>query len=194
MPRKGKMYELEAPAPAPVWDRAAEPDDEDDEDDSPDRPIRSEHRAEMLALKALANRIAGLPAGIRRTLPLDEETQAQIELLIAADQRPDRRRVLMRAKLLLAGADLPALEAALAGHTPAALLERRLQGWATRILDGDEQVIQSFVESYPRADRQAIRACVRQVRALGAEGADGPAAKAARDRLMRQLRDAARES
>ncbi len=155
------------------------------EADRPGRPERSEHRAAMLDLKDLANRLAALSRGERRTLPLAEDTLDQLDLLDAADGRVDRRRVLMRAKLLLGREDLVKLDAALAGDTTAAARERELVAWRARIIAGDDAVIQAFIEGYPHADRQAIRTNAREARSAGA------GAKAAGDRLLRSLRDAA---
>ena len=149
------------------------------------RPIRSDHRGAMMDLKALANRLAKLPSGLRRTLPLDEETQRQLDMLAAADQRPDRRRVLMRAKLLLGAVDPVQLEAAIAGDTPVAILDRALIDWRTRIVAGDDAVLQSFVEAYPATDRQAVRTSARETRG------QGPGAAAASRRLLQLLRNAA---
>jgi ribosome-associated protein len=148
------------------------------------RPERREHREAMRDLKDLANRLAGLTPGHRRTLPLSAETLDELDLLDAADGRVDRRRVLMRAKRMLGGEDLVRLEAALAGDTPAITRERELVGWRTRILAGGDPVIQRFVEAWPAADRPAIRAAAREAKG------EGVAARAAQVRLLRCLREA----
>ncbi len=155
----------------------------DDADDA-GRPMRSEHRGQMLELKALANRLAALPQGQRRTLPLDEELQATLDLLAAADGRSDRRRLVMRAKLLLGSVDQGQLEAALSGHTPAATRDRACVSWRARLVAGNDEILQQFVEAHPNADRQAIRTSAREARG------QGPAAARAHTRLLQLLRDA----
>lgn len=165
-----------------LWER--EPAEGPEEEETEARPERSEHRAAMRDLKDLANRLAGLSRGQRRTLPLGAETLDQLDLLEAADGRVDRRRVLMRAKLLLGREDLGRLDAALAGDTPAAAREREIVAWRARMLAGDDRVVQAFVEAWPAADRQAIRAHTREARGTG------PGAAAAQARLLRTLRDA----
>lgn len=170
---------MRAPVP-PVLD-PEEPDAE-----PAGRLDRSVHRGQMLDLKALANRIAKLPLATRRTLPLDEDVQAQLDLLAAADPRSDRRRTLMRTKLLLGGVDLVKLEAALAGDTASAAWDRESDRWRTRIVEGDDLVLQAFMEAWPRADRQAIRTCAREARG------EGPAAKRAFSRLLGMVRASAR--
>jgi len=174
MPRRHQTYDVD-PAGLPV-----EAEAEGDE-----RPFRNEHRARMMALKDLANRLAKLPPGARREIPMEDDLREEIDALAAAGQRPDRRRVLMRAQKVLAQTDVDRLEAALAGDTPSAALERRVTGWRDRVLLGGDEAIQSFIEAFPEADRQALRASAREARAP-----DAP--REAQARLMRHLRDAIR--
>ncbi len=149
------------------------------------RPDRNVHRAAMTDLKDLANRLAKLPPSVRRTLPLDAELLAELERLATAAQMPHRRRLLMRVKLLLGAEDLEKLGAVLEGDTDAAALHRVLQRWRVRILEGDDTVIQAFMEAYPAADRQGIRTAVRDARRTG------PVAARAATRLLHLLRAAA---
>lgn len=88
----------------------------------------------------------------------------------------------------LGRADVPRIEAALAGETDAVARERELVAWRARILAGDDREVQAFVEVYPRADRQAIRARAREGRR------EGPRATAAQVRLLRLLREGAAAS
>lgn len=157
------------------------------EPDDPDagRPVRSEHRAKMLDLKALANRIAEMPLKVRRALPLDDECQAQFDHLAACAPTPARRRSLMRAKLLLGRVDPHRLEAALQGSTSAAAISETMVYWRTRIVAGGDADIQAFLEQYPAADRQEIRTSAREARGKG------PAATRALGRMLDQLRAAA---
>lgn len=157
----------------------------DEEDQPSDRKVRSVHHDEMRDLKALTNRIAALPLKVRRTLPLDEETQACLDILAAAEPKPARRRTLMRAKLLMGGVDPELLEAALAGKTPeAAILEETLQ-WRSRIVAGGDDDLQAFIVRYPDSDRQAVRTNAREARGKG------PVAERAMARLLTLLREAA---
>lgn len=148
------------------------------------RADRSQHREHMRDLKDLANRIAELPQGLRRTLPFDEETQAQFDLLAAAAGRTDRRRVLMRAKLLLDSVDLDRLDAAMRGDTDAAAANRACESWRKRLLAGDDATLQAFIQENPDADRQAIRTAVRDARRPGVLGERASA------RLLTLLRSA----
>ncbi len=150
-----------------------------------ERPLRNDHHDDMLDLKALANRIAAMPQKERRALPLDEEAQEQLDILAASEPRPDRRRTLMRAKLLLGAADQDALQKALAGSSPTALRDRETVYWRTRIIAGGDQDLQTFIEAYPGSDRQALRTHARDARGTG------PAAERAAARLLTALREGA---
>lgn len=148
------------------------------------RPVRSEHRADMDELKALSNQIAAMPVGRRRALPLDADAQAQFDLLAAAEPKPDRRRLLMRAKLLLANVDPELLRAALAGDGPAARWESESVRWRQRLVAGDDALLQDFLQECPKGDRQALRTAAREARGTG------PAATRAFARLLQLVREA----
>ena len=184
--KTGARWETAPPEPANNADHpgdAAEVDAPGDAD-AGGRPIRSEHRANMMDMRALVNRLAALPKHTRRTLPLPEELAELLDRIADAGVRPDRRRLVMRARLvLLAEVDLDQLQRALAGDTPQAARERLLTGWRTRIIAGDDADLQAFVAAYPTADRQAARALVREARG------EAPGGSANR-RLYRLLRDA----
>lgn len=184
--RQAREAELAAElvAAADTGDGGAEVGFDDAPAHAPRRAIRSEHRGQMLDLKELANRISAMPQGVRRGLPLDDEAQAQLDLLAVASGS-DRRRVLMRAKLLIGGADLVALEAALDGDTPAAARDRACIQWRSRLVAGDDVVLQAFMERYPAADRQAVRTATRDARG------PGPAGERAKTRLLQLVREAA---
>lgn len=177
--RQALAAEEVAGAPDPMLRGSEEPTGEDV---WVRRPIRSEHRGDMLDLKDMANRLADLSAGHRRTLPLDAETQDVLDLL-ARSEGAGRRRVLMLAKRMLGAVDLVQLEAALHGDTPAAARDRECIRWRTRLVGGDDAVLQEFIEAHPGADRQAIRTSTRDARGTG------PAAERARLRLLQLLRD-----
>ena len=166
------------------WWVGEDPPEDEEAVEPAARLDRNVNRAQMEDLKDLANRLARLSPRMRRAMPLDEETLDQLDLLAAAENRPDRRRVLLKARQLLEGADLAKVEAALAGNTPANEWDREMVQWRNRIVGGDDRVIQAFMEEHPRADRQAIRSQAREARAPGASAA------AAQAKLLQLLREA----
>lgn len=147
-----------------------------------ERLDRTEHRQAMADLKALANRLAKLPQKVRRTLPMDEELQVELENLATSELKPNRRRTVMRVQLLLGATDLTKLEAALAGDTADAARDRECVRWRTRIIAGGDADLQAYIEEHPAADRQALRTAARDARGTG------PAAQRAQTRLLQLLR------
>jgi ribosome-associated protein len=152
---------------------------------SSDRTVRWEHREEMEALKALANRIAKLPPSQRRALPLDEEALEQFDNLANSALKPERRRSLMRAKLLLAHADMEAIHLVLDGGGPALVAAQAAESWRNRIVAGDDGVLNTFLSQHPSGDRQALRSAAREAR-----GGDTPGAKRAARRCLELVRAA----
>ena len=163
----------------------AEPEVPEVEEEPSERPIRSVHRAAMLDLKATANQIAALPTKARRALPLDDEAQAVFDQLATCEPTPERRRLVMRAKLMVGRVDPDLLAAALEGRTPASERDEILVNWRKTLLEGTEQALSAFIASYPGADRQQLRTTVRESKGTG------PVAERAKARLLAELREAA---
>lgn len=153
--------------------------------DESGRIDRDVHRDRMEELHTLTERLARLPTRIRRSLPLDEETLDHLDQLAAANPRADRRRLVLRARTLLAGNDLEALDRALCGQGDAALQDQVLIRWRSRILAEGDSAIQEFLLAFPGGDRQGVRTAARDA---GRTGAAGVRAQA---RLLELLRDAA---
>jgi ribosome-associated protein len=145
---------------------------------------RGQHRDNMADLKELTEHLSTLPQKVRRALPLDEETQDHLELLSNAE-RGDRRRLLLRTRQLVGAADLVALNAALAGNSPADQRDQATRHWRARILAEGDAAINGFVEVFPRAERQSLRANAREARGTS------PGAVRAQGRLLQLLRIAA---
>lgn len=159
---------------------------EEETDEVAERPVRSVHHNKMLDLKAMANRLAALPKAFRRTLPLDDELQTELDALADCPPTPARRRQVMRVKLLVGRLDPVLLEAALNGHTASAERDERAVYWRGRLADGNDHDLQAFLSDFPAADRQSLRAATREAR--------GPqATPRARSRLLQLLREAMAE-
>ena len=165
-----------------------EPPPPEVEDEPKERPIRSVHRAAMMDLKATANHIATLPTKVRRALPLDDEAQAVFDQLAACAPTPERRRLVMRAKLMVGRVDPDVLAAALDGRTASKELDEMLVAWRKRLLDGSDSELSLFIQTFPQADRQKLRTTLRDGKGQGAT------AERAKSRLLDELRQAARDS
>jgi ribosome-associated protein len=130
-------------------------------------------------------RLAQASSSTRAALPLDDETRATLDKLAGMSRTPARGRLARRVKQLLRTADLAAIEQALDGASPLDLHYQTLERWRTRLIDGDDEDLQAFLDQYPDGDRQQLRALVR-----GATG-EGKVAEKARRALFQALKDAA---
>jgi ribosome-associated protein len=167
--------------PVFLWVRE-DMEEEEESGDEECRPQRAEHRAHIADLKDLANRLAKLSSGQRKSLPLEEEARQQLEVLVQASPGPERRRALMHMKSLLGSADIDKVERFLAGDTPAASQYQAALHWRARLMEGNDETLQGFMQVFPSADRQALRSQLREARK--------PDATSAQARLLSVLRDA----
>jgi len=149
-----------------------------------ERRDRNELRAQNQALEELALRLASMTVGERQRLPLDEYVLDEIELLARLGPKSARRRQLLRVQAHLRAADLDALEAALAGAGQDDAKLNALERWRSKLIDGGDDALTAFVDAHPSADRQRIRALIRQARK------QGPAAKKAARSLFQVLKAA----
>ena len=150
----------------------------------PGRRDREFDRAEAFALDDLALRLAALSPGQRSWLDLGDELEAEVAMLAALAGKTAHRRQLIRVQGLLRDADPQAIEAAMAAGSPGEQAARARERWRSRLVQGDDQDLQAFLDTFPSADRQQLRTLVRQARG------EGPAAASAFRRLFRAIAQA----
>ena len=121
-------------------------------------------------------------------LPIDPELIAGIEQYAGMSRTPARGRLARRLAQQLRYEDLEALESALEGDSERDQLLRALERWRTKLIAGDDSTIQAFIEEHPTADRQRLRALVRNARGEGAS------AQKAQKALFAALREAGESS
>ena len=143
---------------------------EDQDDEAIERVDRQTHRQgreEDAEVEALAKRLLATPPRQRRHYPLSERL---LELLAEHDRivGAARNRHLRHIKKTLRADDMEAIADALDQGSPEERRLHELERWRTRILAGDDQDIQAFVEAYPDADRPTLRALARAARKEGA--------------------------
>jgi ribosome-associated protein len=149
-----------------------------------ERRDRTEAKSEREALVNLARRLEAMPAGARARLPLDEQALESIVLLRSLGPQSAHRRQMLRVVKLLRGADIEAIEAALAGTAPDAAETRGAERWRRALLEGDDEALREYLEAHPGVDRQRLRSLIRQARK------PGTAAKGAARKLFLLLKDA----
>lgn len=126
-------------------------------------------------------------------LGLPEEVQEAVLVARAIQSPGARARSLKLVRRELRSADSAAIQAKLASPhglisgtavgVPVVTAESPLEMWKMRLADGGEEALSTFVDSFPQADRQQLRALVRNLRKAKADGQ-----RKASEALIRVLR------
>ena len=164
-----------------------------DPEDAEDLRSRTDDRKERLRseqdLMELAERLVDLAERSLGKLELPEALIDAIRRARVIRSPPARKRALRVVRSALRDGDAPRIKKQLAGLTraPRSAADVELDAWCERLQNGGDAELATFLEAYPRADRQQLRQLARK-----AAKAD-PAAKAASVRalklaLARQLR------
>lgn len=165
----------------------------DDFDDLPDPgPSRSQRRREALAVFDLGEQLVALPASRLAAIALPDDVRAEIANVRRIDAHVARKRQLgFLAKLMRRHDDevFAAARAALGNdrarqHREAAGLHR-LEALRERLLAEGDRALEPLLDAHPQADRQHLRALIRQARSERARQAPGHACRA----LFRALRE-----
>jgi ribosome-associated protein len=136
-------------------------------DSRQDEKSRSQVKRDFRALKDLGIRLAGLPQGQLREIPLSEKTR---EALRAAHgmARNALQRHYRYLSSLLAEEDVAAIRTALTGELQPHREDVEEQHEAERLRDelvsGDERQLAAFVRRYPECDRARVRLLARDAR------------------------------
>jgi ribosome-associated protein len=149
-----------------------------------DQVVRLDKRIEKDRRKAmdpLIVELEKLPPNARKKLPLTQATLEAITVLVRVPPNSARRRQMLLVKKTMRDTDLDELRAALDGDTVHAERVRLLERWRDRLLRGDDDELQAFVDEFSDVDRGRLRALIRQGRK------EGTAATRARRQLFLTL-------
>jgi ribosome-associated protein len=130
-----------------------------------DRRTRIDIQSENKALEALGLRLAAMRPGDLVQLPLDPDTLEAIATYVGIGGKSAKRRQLLWVQNRLRTQDLDELQEALDGEPESVALERNTTRWRTRLVDGGDPDLQAFLDAFPGADRQQLRALIRRARA-----------------------------
>jgi ribosome-associated protein len=157
--------------PVKTWHQPGSPPPVDDDmvggDDS---PSKTQVKAHMLALTKLGEELVELPATRLAKVPLPEKLADAIAQARRINAHGGRRRQVQYVGRLmreLSDEELAAVRATMqsfekgdaASNAKFHLLER----WRTRLLD-DDAALTEFLQAYPAADAQQLRALIRNAR------------------------------
>jgi ribosome-associated protein len=122
--------------------------------------LKLEHRA----LKVLGSRLVELSPGQLQAVPLSHRTREAVEAARSM-KRAALQRQLRHLASLMEEEDVDAVRSALAGalrphaHEVAAL--HRAEAWREKLLAGDDECMERFVQDHPTGDRQHLRQLIR---------------------------------
>ncbi len=134
-------------------------------------------------VEAVVERLLSLGVKARSELPLSDELAEEL-VTHGKLEGTARARHFRRLKRLLRADEIEAIQAAMEQGSPRERWLQQMEGWRARILAGNDEEVQAFVDLYPSADRQVIRSLARTARGEG-----GVAARAA-SRLFQVLKQA----
>lgn len=140
--------------------------EQDDFDWSQLPPSKSQRKRDMIGVQKLGEELTTLSKKQLDKLPLTEELRAGIaEFNRLPNKHEAKRRQLQFIGRLMRDADHEAIQQELDRmRTPDRSEVRRAQlieEWAERLLSGSEEDINAFVDTWPLAERQAIRQILR---------------------------------
>lgn len=164
-------------------------DPQDDAEDETEYVSKTHLKKEMLALQELAVHLTTLNATQLAKIPLTSELEQGIaeEKLIKKNEA--RRRHHQFLGRLMRSADHEAIAAAVAGlkeeQDRMARLFHVMERWRDELVEGDQTVLERFIEEFPQTDRQQLRHLVRS--AKGAAGSQQASAHARK--LFRFIRE-----
>jgi len=155
-------------------------------------PSRSQVKREAEAVSKLGQKLTELSLGELQHLPISAEVLEAVEVWRKL-KRGAQGRQLRRIGSLLRDTDIaPIAEAIGRGPGPSPQekqLEQLGELWRTRLLDGGDEAVETFLAKYPGGDRRELRQLVRASRG----NPTGDRIKRARRDLLRRVRDLLRQ-
>ncbi|PJJ98139.1 hypothetical protein CO615_08965 [Lysobacteraceae bacterium NML75-0749] len=131
-------------------------------------PSRSEQRRAALDVLALAHVLVAKTQAELAKLPMDEMLQAHVlEAKRITSPIARKRAVAFLAKQMrkqdedVLEAIREALDANSEGSRRQVALMHRAEGWRTRLLEGGDEALATFLAEHPEADRQRLRQLLR---------------------------------
>ncbi|PLR32351.1 hypothetical protein CYR55_19015 [Chimaeribacter californicus] len=140
------------------------PENENEEDDEIIWVSKSEIKRDAEALKDLGAELMELGKNALDKIPLDEDLRAAIELAQRIKKEGRRRQLQLIGKMLRARDPEPiqtALDKLKNRHNQQVSLFHKLEGLRDRLVEEGDDAVPDVLALYPDADRQQLRALVR---------------------------------
>ncbi|CAI2138703.1 x96 protein [Serratia fonticola] len=140
------------------------PENENEDDDEIIWVSKSEIKRDAEALKDLGTELVELGKNALERIPLDEDLRAAIELAQKIKKEGRRRQIQLIGKMLRAR-DVEPIQTALDKlknrHNQQVSLFHKLEALRDRLVADGDDAIASVLDLYPQADRQQLRALIR---------------------------------
>lgn len=163
------------------------------DEDEFDGPSKTQIKKEMHELQQLGIKLTELTLEQIGRLPLTEELYKAIAEAPKITQRSAKKRHMQFIGKLIRKADSDAIREAYSeiqeAQHQAARQHHLIEKWRDRLAEGDNQVLQDFIQEYPHADIQPLRQLIRQAQKETSQQ-KAPAAKRKLFKLIRETLDA----
>ena len=140
------------------------PDNEEEEDEEISWVSKSEIKRDAEELKRLGGELVELGKNSLDKIPLDEDLRAAIELAQKIKKEGRRRQMQLIGKMLRSRDEEPirtALDKLKNRHNQQVALFHKLEVLRDRLVEQGDDVIPEVLNLYPDADRQQLRAMIR---------------------------------
>lgn len=140
------------------------PDNEEEEDEEIIWVSKSEIKRDAEELKRLGGELVELGKNSLDKIPLDEDLRAAIELAQKIKKEGRRRQMQLIGKMLRSRDEEPirtALDKLKNRHNQQVALFHKLEVLRDRLVEQGDDVIPEVLNLYPNADRQQLRAMIR---------------------------------
>ena len=140
------------------------PDNEEEEDEEIIWVSKSEIKRDAEELKRLGGELVELGKNSLDKIPLDEDLRAAIELAQKIKKEGRRRQMQLIGKMLRSRDEEPirtALDKLKNRHNQQVALFHKLEVLRDRLVEQGDDVIPEVLNLYPDADRQQLRAMIR---------------------------------
>lgn len=140
------------------------PDNEEEEDDEIIWVSKSEIKRDAEELKRLGAELVELGKNSLDKIPLDEDLRAAIELAQKIKKEGRRRQMQLIGKMLRSRDEEPirtALDKLKNRHNQQVALFHKLEVLRDRLVENGDDAVPEVLNLYPHADRQQLRAMIR---------------------------------
>lgn len=142
------------------------PDFESDDEDW--GPSRSQVKRDMEALQELGKRITELRPDQQAQIPMGERLAEAVAEMSRISAHGARKRHLQFIGKLMRTEDAEAISEMIERFDSASAAHNQhfhaLEQWRERLIDGDNDVLQRYIEEHPQADIQHLRQLVRNAK------------------------------